>query len=329
MPAVAGKRYLTSTAVFLNEVIKLTISLTIALYEVSKNAPPSVPATSLFFTLSSAVFSGDSWKLAIPALLYTLANSLQYIALSNLEVATFQVTSQLKILTTALFGLVLLGTNIPPRKWAVLLFLVAGIALTQLPNGDLKELSHREDTHLYFPRSLEEWKRFRGTAANLYKRSATYEGIQEDELSQLPRLDATIGLMATIGACISSGLAGTYLGKVLKDSSNPTSLWVRNVQLASYSIFPSLFIGVVFLDGEKVATNGFFEGYNWTVWSTIIVQALGGVFSAFCISNTDKIAKNTAAGISIVLSTLASVWFFNFQITGTVCPGTISYSYFV
>lgn len=92
MPFVGSQRYLTSTAVFMNEVIKLTICLTIALFELSRNIAPSLPATSLFGGAISAVFTGDSWKMAIPASLYVLQNSLQYVAISNLDSATYQVT---------------------------------------------------------------------------------------------------------------------------------------------------------------------------------------------------------------------------------------------
>lgn len=97
MPAVDGHRYFTSTAVFLNEVIKLAVSLTIALYDISRTLPPSTPATVLFEQLYMSVFSGDGWKLAIPATLYTLQNSLQYVAVSNLEAVSFQILYQLKV----------------------------------------------------------------------------------------------------------------------------------------------------------------------------------------------------------------------------------------
>lgn len=133
MPPVDGHRYFTSTAVFLNEVIKLALSLTMSLYEISSTLPASAPASALFSSLSTAVFTGDSWKLAIPAMLYTLQNSLQYIAVSNLDAATFQVTYQLKILTTALFSVMMLGRSLSLRKWLSLLLLMVGIAIVQIP----------------------------------------------------------------------------------------------------------------------------------------------------------------------------------------------------
>lgn len=311
---------MTSTAVFLNEVIKLAISLTIALYEVSRQAPPSMPATSLFFSLSNAVFSGDSWKLALPAILYTVANSLQYIALSNLDAATFQVTYQLKFVLTAFFGLLLLRRNTPVRNWALLLFLAAGVALVQLP-GQVEEpvVMKDERLHAHIPRSLEEWKAIGGAVtATFQKRSATYEGIQEDMLLEHPSLNDSVGLLASLGACVASAFATTSFEKVIRDSTVATSLWVRNVQLAIYSIFPALFIGVIFTDGETIANQGFFAGYSWVVWLTIGIQAVGGIGSAFSIAYADRTAKNSATGVSIVLSVLGSLALSDLQLSANV-----------
>lgn len=136
MPLIAGQRYLTSTAVFMNEVIKLTVCLTFALYDISRTISPSSPATSLFSGVTSAVFTGDSWKLAIPASLYVLQNSLQYIAISNLESATFQVTYQFKILPTAIFSVLLLKRTLLPRQWLALALLMVGVAIVQIPASD-------------------------------------------------------------------------------------------------------------------------------------------------------------------------------------------------
>lgn len=319
MPPAGGKRYLTSTAVFLNEMVKLAISLTMALYDVSKAAPLSMPATSLFFSLTSAVFSGDSWKLAIPASLGVLSSSLQYIALSNMQAASFQVTSQLQFFTTAIFGLMVLRRSIAPQKWGLLLLLLVGVALVQIPDANSDQMTLQDESaSLHFPRSLEEWKAAKGISRNMHKRSATYEGIEEDIQTADPHLNPTLGLLAIIGAALASGLGGIYFEKVLKDSSNHTSLWVRNVQLTIYSVFPALFIGVVFRDGDTISNGGFFQGYNWAVWTTIVVQALGGILSTFSISSSQRDPKSLAPTISTVLSILASIYLFDFELTARV-----------
>lgn len=101
MPPSGDHRYFTSTAVFLNEVIKLAASLTLAIYEASKTLAPSTPVTVLVEQIYNAVFAGDGWKLIVPAAFYTLQNMLQYVAVGNLDAVHFQVLYQLKVRTKA------------------------------------------------------------------------------------------------------------------------------------------------------------------------------------------------------------------------------------
>lgn len=321
MPLIAGQRYITSTAVFMNEVIKLSLNLTAALFDQSRTISPSLPATSLFSNIWSEIFTGDSWKLAVPACLYVLQNSLQYIALSNLDSATYQVTCQLKILPTAIFSVLLLHRSLSPRQWASLVLLMLGVAIVQLPVADPAIAPfNKSHTIFHLPRSLSDWRDL-GTvgARQMYKRSATYEGIAEDEGLIHPSMNPTLGFIAAIGGTIASSAASVYFEKILKDSNTQnTSLWIRNVQLAFYSLFPALFLGVMFVDGVEISQHGFFVGYNWIVWITIGCQALGGVLVSLAVKYADNISKTFAISISILLSLIASVWFFDFVMTRNV-----------
>jgi UDP-galactose transporter len=283
----------------------------------SNTLPSNTTAATLFSTLTTAVLSNESWKLAIPAVLYTLQNTLQYLAVSNLDAATFQVTYQLKILTTAIFSVLMLGTSLSPRKWISLLLLIVGVSIIQVPQHTA--VPAVADTKVW-PRTLEELRKLGSIAAAKITRSASYEGIEADGAAHVTHMNNRVGLIAVLVACALSGLAGVTFEKILKTSSSSknTTLWVRNCQLSFWSLFPSLFIGVIWKDGNAISKTGFFAGYNWVVWMAILFQAAGGVIVALVINYADNIAKNFATSVSIVLSCVASAYFFDFKVTRSV-----------
>ncbi|VDM07488.1 unnamed protein product [Wuchereria bancrofti] len=186
---VDGPRYLSSTAVVTAEIIKL---LTCVVFIAHQHSWNYVGFWNEICT-ECYIKSKDALKTAIPAFLYVVQNNLLFLSLSKLDAATYQVTYQLKILTTALFSVALLGKKLNSQKWISLLLLTVGIALVQLPK-DLGKVTS----------------------------STTKLSISTDP-------ERMIGLLAVIAACFSSGFAGVYFEKVLKGSS--VSLWMRNLQL--------------------------------------------------------------------------------------------------
>ncbi|EPS44144.1 hypothetical protein H072_1883 [Dactylellina haptotyla CBS 200.50] len=306
MPTSPNGRYLTSTAVLMNEVIKLLISAIVAYHDQAKRDGLHRSILSTMGNVYSEVFKPDHWKLAIPAALYTLQNSLQYIAVSNLDAATFQVTYQLKILTTALFSVTMLGRQLSPSRWVSLIILTVGVAIVQIPTPTLSS----SDTGSK-PSVIQD------VSSN---NSTLYEGTHNDH-DPTAQMNKMLGLTAVIIACIISGLAGVYFEKVLKGAS--ATIWVRNIQLSFYSLFPAFFIGVVLKDGAEISKRGFFSGYNVVVWTAIGFQAVGGIVVALCINYADNIAKNFATSISIILSCIASVFYFNFVISFNFLIGSL------
>ncbi|KAK1759842.1 UDP-galactose transporter [Echria macrotheca] len=328
-------RYFASTAVFLNEVIKLAICFTFSLYEVSASLAPQTPATVLFEQIYNSVFSGDGWRLVIPGVLYTLENTLQYVALSNLDPVHFQILYQLKIITTAFFSVVLLGRTLGLRRWVCLVVLTLGVSIVSLPSSNVNDLAmdiHDFSDH-FFPRSVHELGHFAGgmadvareltkrsldIAADLTKRSATYEGIKDDLVDSGPTMSYSIGVTAVLVSAVVSGLTGVYFEKVLKDATTAASLWTRNIQLSFFSLVSALLFGVIWNDGAEITKHGFFDGYTGIVWAAVVFQAVGGILTSVCIVYADNIAKNFATSISIIISFVFSVFCFNFTVTAPV-----------
>lgn len=70
MPVANGARYFTSTAVFINEILKLAICMAVVVRgKVKENKPWSLAI------LWEEIMGEDSWKLAIPAALYTVTTT--------------------------------------------------------------------------------------------------------------------------------------------------------------------------------------------------------------------------------------------------------------
>jgi Nucleotide-sugar transporter len=96
--------YLASTAVFIMEIMKFVICCVVIAYQ---------SGGDLLGELHLHVIQApeEVAKLCVPSLLYCVQNNLLYLALTNLDAATYQVCYQLKILTTALFSAVLLQVS--------------------------------------------------------------------------------------------------------------------------------------------------------------------------------------------------------------------------
>lgn len=267
----------SSTAVVLAEAIKLVVSLIIQLMN-------DRSFRRLGVTLHQDVWLRplDVLKMAVPSCLYVVQNNLKYLAISNLEGPTFQLLYQLKILSTAIFSVVMLNRVLYLRQWGALVMLGVGVALVQMSSSATSAHDHSD--------SGEEHK-----AEN-----------------------ALLGFAAVVLACCTSGFAGVYFEKVLKGSS--TSLWVRNMQLSTFGIL----LGAACVwtkDGDAVARNGFFYGYNFTVWMSVLLNSLGGLIVAMVVKYADNVIKGFATSTSVVLTSLVSFVMFGFSISTTFCIG--------
>lgn len=292
--------YSPASAVLLCEILKGTISFVIALARVKENADMQLQKRSLLGysrslpwrlqQLWSEVFSPDCWKLSIPAILYVIQNSLQFVAISNLPVATFQVSYQMKILTTAAFSVALLRRKLSGTKWLSLFFLAIGVGIVQIQTSTGRPM----------PKNV---------------------GVGSAQDYHAHVMNPLTGFGAVIAACFTSGLAGVYFEMVLKNSK--ADLWVRNVQLSLFSLIPAL-LPILYFPAHEDSTgilSNLLRNFGFWAWATVTIQVLGGLITAIVIKYSDNILKGFATSLSIVLSFLASVVLFNFRMTPSFCIG--------
>eukprot|EP00930_Biecheleria_cincta_P022696 TRINITY_DN16540_c0_g1_i1.p1 TRINITY_DN16540_c0_g1~~TRINITY_DN16540_c0_g1_i1.p1 ORF type:complete len:361 (+),score=38.16 TRINITY_DN16540_c0_g1_i1:54-1136(+) len=214
--------------------------------------------------LASGGHPKELLKTSIPSLLYTAQNNLLFIGLSHLSAGLYQVTYQFKILTTAGLSVLILGTKLNFDKWLGLFVLTTGVVLVNM--------SGRQAGH------------------------AQKGGAGDD--------DTFLGLAAVISACFTSGLAGVYTEKIMKQSS--VSLWIRNMQLGFFGSCFALCIALQ-SDGGRIRQDGWLQGYSVFVWLVVANQAIGGLLVAAVIKYAGNILKCFGCAISIIFTCLLSV----------------------
>jgi UDP-sugar transporter A1/2/3 len=159
---VSGKiedRYASTTAIACMEVMKLLICTAVVFWQgdsanidIEKEQKKSqglklIKDKGIGFVGAIREFVVQSplemLKLTVPSILYTVQNNLLYVALKNLDAATYQVCYQCKILTTAVFSVAMLGKSLNKKKWFALVLLTIGVGLTQI-NPSAKKSSDGE-----------------------------------------------------------------------------------------------------------------------------------------------------------------------------------------
>lgn len=285
--------------------------------------------------LKVEIFQPGWWKLSVPAIMFVVQNNLQYVAASNLSVPLFQITYQLKILTTALCSVLLLNRTLYKSQWIALLLLSIGVAAVQL---------HAQ-------------------AEDHPPVSSTTES---DKPHSPKHMNQLLGLISVLLACLSSGFASVYFERVLKsttptststntyhpvNSSEPstviqprltsTSVWIRNIQLSFFGLlmgglivkienqkatwqtkwdeslwwWESLEETTSLMEEKPKIIHDFLSGFNWIVWLVIGFQVLGGLLNALVIKFSDNIAKGFATSVSILISFGLSLILFEFKLS--------------
>ena len=243
--------YSTSSALLVMEVAKLVLSMA----QVAGGGHESdVPEGS---ALSKYVFLiVHSWKMMVPAIIYLVMNILGFVALGHLDASTFSVVAQMKVFTTAIFSVLILGRTLHVRKWRALVVLTLGVIL--ISNEALPKTSSSSGSPAA---ALRDQARLRSFA---------------------------IGMGASLGDVLLSGFASIYFEAVLKSKTETYSVWDRNLQLAFWSSI--IYTPIMLYDNPTDPFAG------WSVVTSVCaaVGALGGVLVALSIKHTDSIMKTIA-----------------------------------
>ena len=125
--------YISSTAVLFSEIIKLLVSLALSLkFDANGDLRSLVSVLNRGFIEEK----NDCLRVAIPAVLYTIQNNLQYV----IETAPlFQMLYHIKLLSSAIFYTTLLSQRLTVREWMAIIALMIGVSMVQSSEADVQQ----------------------------------------------------------------------------------------------------------------------------------------------------------------------------------------------
>nr|CCA19239.1 UDPNacetylglucosamine transporter putative [Albugo laibachii Nc14] len=205
------------------------------------------------------------------AILYAMQNIGSLIAYDYVDIATYQIVYQLKIITTAFFMRILLQRKFTFIQWCAMCTLMSGVAACSYARVSVTT----NDNH-----------------------SLHFYGI------------SMVGLLAVnsgLAAAYFESVIKSHRQKTSLSSSD--SFWIRNTQLALISVLAtSLNLS---LDASLILKHGLFHEIQPIVWLVIFLQAFGGIIVAAVVRYSDNIIKNFGTSLSLVLSCLISNYLSN------------------
>lgn len=235
----------------------------------------------------------ESFKLAIPAIVFAIQNGLLQIGSAHLSAALWQVTYQCKILVTAFFSVVLLQKSIKRAQWLAIAIMAFGIAAVQL--SDAKE-----------------------------EKQASMANAAEQNVAK--------GLIVMLIACCCSGFASVYTELIFKNvgsdsSQKKASVWLQNMQLAFFTMLITLFtfgVGIIMSSQQSADVDfSLLRGFTPKVWIMAVNNAVGGLLVALVIKHADNILRGFAGAFATVASTIIAVFAFDFVLSATFGVGTV------
>lgn len=311
--------YSNVAAVMMQELVKLLVSTALYMQECGG---PFKMARALRADIEKN--SVEWFKLAVPALLYTLQNIMLFVGAAHLEAAIAQVTYQSKIFFTAIFSVALLGKKLSTNQWIGIGILVVGVlcvqgmvdkflspataaALSPPPPPARGMLPMRMWNHTFHTRGSGRAHRLERHLRTALPPSAA----PPPAAVQVPLL----GMGAMVLAALCSSFASVYFEKMLKSGNKP-SLWLRNIQLAAYSAVIALITLMVTAD-PAVAKGGYLHDFNTCTWAVVLTQSVGGIIVAVTIKYADNILRTFSQTVAVILGAFGSYFLFDFRFTAS------------
>ena len=284
-------KFLTSAAILGVEGMKLILSLMYIVF---------IEQRSVF---SAVTFmkqdQRNTFLMVVPATLYSIQMSLEYIALGNIDAAVFSVLVQTKLLATAGCSVLIMGKRIKKVQLISLVLLMIGVMLCNMKDNTESSESSKKGIFATL-----------GIAA-----CSGFAAVYTEKVIKAKR------------PC-NDQLPSSHDNP----SKEKYGLAYTQVQLAIVSlVIMGLYCSV--MEMNQILEKGLWYGFNGPAFLSIFVSALGGLIVAAVLKFADAVLKGYATAISVILTGVLSMVLFGTNLSvlyllgiGNVICSVILYS---
>ena len=264
--AVGGRKpqFLYSAAVLGTEGLKCTLSVLWVLRSGGS-------------TRSIVHFVRSEWRMflrvMVPAAVYNCQQVLEFVALSKLEAHVFSVLVQTKLLTTALFCVLIMGKQLRRVQVIALVLLMVGVILAKMKDGEAGVIGSFDSD---------------GTVGAL----------------------ATLGIATLSGfAAVYTEMVLKRGKLVAHGAGGADMLAYMQIYMASASLVTMGAFALV-RDAPTIIERGLWYGFDGAAVLAVVSSALGGLIVAAVLKYADSVLKGYATAASGILTGVLSAIFF-------------------
>ncbi|KAL1510885.1 hypothetical protein AB1Y20_005717 [Prymnesium parvum] len=254
-------RFLYSAAVLATEALKAMLA---AAWVLSSGGSPR----------SILRFLRAEWRnflrVMVPAGIYNCQQMLEFVALSRLEAPVFSVIVQTKLLTTALFSVLLLGKQLRAQQMIALVLLMVGVILAQMKGGQKTLLDVTPDA-------------FIGASATL-----------------------CIATLSGFAAVYTERVLKR--GQLRAHTHAQDILGYMQIQMALASLLIIGMFAAI-MDMPTILEVGLWHGFDRAACIAVVSSALGGLIVSAVLKYADSVLKGYATAASVILTGVLSSMF--------------------
>ena len=234
------------------------------------------------------VSAKSMWLYAVPAALYSIDNILFFVALSHLDPPTYQVLSNLKILTTAVLFRLIFARVISAEQWLSLLLLFCGVVICTISRAPSEHLPSCAAAG--------------GSAAAAAAAAAAATAEQRNMV---------VGVASVCAMAMASSLSNLFVEWVYKGKGRyDQSIHLQNAQLYLFGV-----LGNLLLLAGYAGLDSALRHFDGMTWAAVSVNAATGLAISCVLKYVDNLHNVLTHAASVPLLALASWLLLDFRPT--------------